>query len=128
MRQIPDMPSTPDNANASTCGFFTRKRQCAQGFQNLPHTSVRRFRKCGENRDLPTRPRFYTFTTCGFVATNQVALGGFRFFPRTSGIRGPAKRALTTMAASATTSSSHGNIKGPLPENRTTTLLCLRLT
>lgn len=37
-------------------------------------------------------------------------------------------RVQVTVAASATTSSCRGNVKGPLPENRTTTLLCHRLT
>ena len=49
-------------------------------------------------------------------------------FPRTSELRGPAKRVLATLAASATTSSCRGNAKGPLSANQTTTLLCLRLT
>ena len=49
-------------------------------------------------------------------------------FPRTFEIRGPAKRVLATLAASAPTSSCRRNIKGPLPENRTTTLLGHRLT
>ena len=81
MRQILNMPSTPGYRNAYTCGFFTRKRRCARGFRNLPHTLGARFRKCGENQDRPTRPRFYASATCGFVARNQVVLGGFRFFP-----------------------------------------------
>ena len=42
----------------------------------------------------------------------------FSIFPRTSGKRGPVSRALATMAASATTSSSRGNLKGPLPKTR----------
>lgn len=48
-RQIPDMPNTLDSGNASTCCFFTRKRQCARGFWNLPHTSDWSIRKCGKN-------------------------------------------------------------------------------
>ena len=47
MRQIQNMPSTPGRCNASTCGFSTRKGQCARGLRNLPHTSDWRFRKCG---------------------------------------------------------------------------------
>ena len=48
MRQILDMPTMPDSNNTSTCGFFSWKGRCARRFQNLPHTSVRRFQKCGE--------------------------------------------------------------------------------
>lgn len=48
-RQIPDMPNTLDSGNASTCCFFTRKRRCARGFWNLPHTSDWSIRKCGKN-------------------------------------------------------------------------------
>ena len=52
MRQISDMLSTPENGNASTCGFFTRKGQCSPRFRNLPHTSVLRIRKCGEKTEI----------------------------------------------------------------------------
>lgn len=81
MRQILNMPSTPECRNASTCGFSARKGRCARGLQNLPHTSDERSESAGKNRDRPTRPRFYASATCGFVAENLVVLGGFRFFP-----------------------------------------------
>lgn len=42
------MPTTQNTNNTSTCGFFAREGRCARKFQNLPHTSVNRFRKCGE--------------------------------------------------------------------------------
>lgn len=80
MRQISDLSTTLESDNASTCGFFAQKRQCARGFRNLPHTSVLRFQKCGKNRDLPNRPRFYASATRGFVAKNRVVLGDFRYF------------------------------------------------
>ena len=81
MRQISDLLTTPESGNTSTCGFFTLEGGCGRGFRNLPHTSVMRFRKCGETRDLPTRPQFRASATCGFVAKNQVVLGGFKFLP-----------------------------------------------
>lgn len=46
MPQISDMPSTPENGNPSTCGFFTRKGQCGRRFHDLPHTSVLGLWKC----------------------------------------------------------------------------------
>ena len=90
MRQISDLLTTRNCDNATTCSFFVSKRWCGQGFRNLPHTSVRRLRKCGKNRDLLTRLRFYASATCGFVVENKVVLGGFRFSPhfRLSGISG----------------------------------------
>lgn len=47
MRQNTGMLSIPKSNNASTSGFFSQKEQRARGFRNLPHTSGRRFRKCG---------------------------------------------------------------------------------
>lgn len=58
-----------------------KKSRCARGFQNLPHTSGGRYRKCGENRDRQTRPPFWPSATCGFVGKNRCVLGKFRFFP-----------------------------------------------
>lgn len=46
----------------------------------------------------------------------RAVCSGIPIFPRTSDIRGPAKRILATLAASATASSSRGNVKGPLSE------------
>lgn len=107
--------------------FLYAKRRCAWKFRYLQHTSGERFRKCGENQDQSTRPRFCASATCGFNAENLVVHGGFRFFPAlpekaTSIVRSSINR------SSATTSSSSGNVKGPLAETRTTTLLCHRLT
>lgn len=81
MRQIHDTSSTREGDNISTCGFFARKGRCGQGFRNLPHTSVLRFRKCGENRGLPIRSRFCVSVACGFVAEIRVELGSLRLFP-----------------------------------------------
>ena len=58
MRQILNMPSTPECRNASTCGFFARKRRRARGFRDLPHTSGRRFRKCGKTEIRRPDPYF----------------------------------------------------------------------
>ena len=79
MRQILDMSSTREGDNISTCGFFARKGRCALGFRNLPHTSVLRFRKCGENRDLSTKHWIYAAATYGFAAKNRVVLSEFHF-------------------------------------------------
>lgn len=38
MRQNQDRSTTPNGANAFTCGFFVRQRWRARGFRNLPHT------------------------------------------------------------------------------------------
>lgn len=81
MRQIQNLPSAPGYRNAPTCSLSARKRRCARGFRNLPHTSVQQFRKCGKNPRSTDQPRSYPSTTCGFVAKNRVVLGGFRFFP-----------------------------------------------
>lgn len=128
MRQIPGIPTTSDSGNASICCFFTRKRRRARGFRNLPHTSGGRFRKCGEKPRSVDQAPVSPFRDLLFCRQKSGCARRLPNFPRTSEIRGPAKRVLATLAASATTSSCRGNVKGPLPENRTTTLLCLRLT
>ena len=128
MRQNPNMPTTSDSDSASTCCFFTRKRRCARGFRNLPHTSGGRFRKCGVKPRSADQTPVLGFRDLRFCWRKSGCARRFSIFPRTSEIRGPVKRVLATLAASAAPFSSSGNIKGPLPENRTTTLLCHRLT
>lgn len=39
MRQIPNMPTTPDSDNASTCGFVAKNRVVLGGFSFFPSTS-----------------------------------------------------------------------------------------
>lgn len=39
MRQIPNMPTTPDSDNASTCGFVAKNRVVLGGFCFFPSTS-----------------------------------------------------------------------------------------
>lgn len=128
MRQIPSMSTTSNGGNASTCCFFTRIRRCARGFQNLPHTSGRRFRKCEVKPRSGEQAPVSPFRDLRFCWQKSGCARRFSIFPRTFEIRGPAKRVLATSATSATTSSSRRNVKGPLLENRTTTLLCHRLT
>lgn len=77
MRQNSDLLTTLEHIKASTCGFSARKGRCDREFRNLPHTSVLRFQKCGENLDLSTRPWLYTSATCGFVGKNRVVLGDY---------------------------------------------------
>lgn len=68
-----------------------------------------------KNRELSTRPLFWASATCGFVTKNQVVLESSRFFPAltTAAIKNPLPQ-----SENATTSSSRGNIKGPLPETK----------
>lgn len=81
MRQILDLSTTSECCNASTCGFLTRKGQCAQGFRNLPHTSVERFQKCGEKPRSADQTPILSFRDLRFCCKKTVVLGGFRFFP-----------------------------------------------
>lgn len=84
MRQIPDMPTALDSGNASTCCFFTRKRRCARGFQNLPHTSVGQFRKCGENQSIAGQTPVLDFCDLQFCCKKYGCARRFPIFPRTS--------------------------------------------
>ena len=127
MRQILNMPSTPEYRNASTCSFSAQKGRCAHRFRNLPHTSGEWFRKCGKNRNRPTRPLFYASANSGFVGKNQVVLEVFDFSPHFRNMR-PCK------ACSNNISGIRDNIKlsrkrqRAVAGNRTTTPLCHRLT
>ena len=85
MRQILGMPTIPESSNASTCGFFARKGRCARGFQNLPHTSVGRFRKCGENRRKTDQDTVLHFRDLRFCCKKSSCARRFPIFPRTSG-------------------------------------------
>lgn len=113
MRQNRNRSTTPGYANASTCGFFTRKCQRAQGFRNLPHTSDGRFRKCGVKPRLADQTPVLGFRDLRFCCQKSGCARLFPIFPRTSGKRGPASCFLEIKTASATTSGSRGNVKGP---------------
>ena len=91
MRQIPDVSTTPENDNASTCGFFARKCRCVRGFQNLPHTSVSRFRKCGENPRPADQTTFSHFRDLRFCCKKSCCARRFPIFPRTSVSSGKTK-------------------------------------
>lgn len=135
----------PQRQKPKVCGKFKTCRAHRDAATPLPAVSLRKkggvlvgsgicrilptgsSGSAGKNQGQPTRPRFCASATCGFVTENLVVLGGFRFFPAlpenaTSIVRSSINR------SSATTSSCRGNAKRPLPENRTTTLLCHRLT
>ncbi len=85
MRQIQNLPSTPGCRNASTCGFSARKGQCAQGFRYLPHTSGRRFRKCGVKRRSRDQTPVLPFRNLRFCWQISGYARRFPIFPRTSG-------------------------------------------
>ena len=85
MRQIIELPTTPESGNASTCGFFARKGRCARGFWNLPHTSVRQFRKCGENRRTADQTPVLRFRDLWFCCQKPGCARRLPIFPRTSG-------------------------------------------
>ena len=84
MRQILDLSTTPECCNASTCGFLTRKGRCAQGFRNLPHTSVERFQKCGENPRSADQTPIMSFRDLRFCCKKTGCARRFPIFPRTS--------------------------------------------
>ena len=88
MRQILNMPSTPGCRNASTCGFSARKGRCARGFRNLPHTSVRRFQKCGEKSRSADQNSVLPFRDLRFCCKKSSCARQVSIFPRTSGERG----------------------------------------
>lgn len=85
-RQIPDMPNTLDSGNASTCCFFTRKRRCARGFWNLPHTSGRSIRKCGENQSIAGQTPVLSSADLRFCCRKTGCARQVSIFPRTSKI------------------------------------------
>lgn len=116
MRQNRDKSTMPSGADASTCGFFTQKRRRAQASQNLPHTSVGQFRKCGENPKSTDQSPVLTFRDLRFCCQKSGCARRFPIFSPHFRNNDSASRVLVTKAASATTSSSHGNVKGPLPE------------
>lgn len=90
----------------------------------MPHTSVERFRKCGEKPRPVDQTPVLGIRDLRFCCRKRSVLGGFRLSPHFRNYDS-ASRVLATMLASSTTSSSREYIKGPLPENRTTSLLCL---
>ena len=85
MRQIQNLPSTPGCRNASTCGFSARKGRCARGLRNLPHTSVRRFQKCGVKPRSAERTPVLRFLDLQFCCRKSGCARRFPIFPRTSG-------------------------------------------
>ena len=108
MRQIQNMPSTPECRNASTCGFFTRKGRCARESQNLPHTSVRRFRKCGEKSRSADQTPVLHFRDQRFCCQKSGCARRFPIFPRTSVKHGNIKR---PKAKTATNSAGKQSLK-----------------
>lgn len=78
----------------------------------MPHTSVGRFRKCGEKPRSADQTPVLTFRDLQFCCEKSGCAQRLLIFPRTSEIRDPANRVLATKAASATTSSSRGTSKG----------------
>lgn len=108
MRQNLNMPSTPRCRNASTCGFSARKGRRAHGFRNLPHTSVRRFQKCGvKPRSADQTPASH-FRNLRFCCQKSGYARRFPIFPRTSGKHGNAER---SEAQTATNSAGKQPIK-----------------
>ena len=85
-RQIPDMPNALDGGNASTCCFFTRKRRHARGFQNLPHTSVGQFRKCGENQSIAGQTPVLSYADLRFCCRKTGCARQVSIFPGISEI------------------------------------------
>ena len=81
----------------------------------MPHTSVRRFRKCGENPSSADQTPILDFRDLRFYWCKS---GCARRFPVSPHFRNTdsASRVLATKAASATTSSCRGNVRGPLSE------------
>ena len=85
MRQISDLSTTPESGNAFTCGFFERKGRCGRGFRNLPHTSVRRLRKCGEKPRSAGQTPVLRLRDLRFCCRKSRCARWFLIFPRTSG-------------------------------------------
>ena len=112
MRQNRNRPTTPSSTNAPTCGFFAQKWRRAQWFQNLPHTSDGRFRKCGVKPRSADQTPILSFCDLRFCYQKSGCARRFPIFPHTSRKRGPASCFLETKTASATTSSSRETSKG----------------
>lgn len=89
MTQILDMLTTLSSDNVSTCGFFSWKGRCAQGFRNLPHTSGERFRKCGVKPRSGNQTPISPFRNLRFCCRNSVYARRFPILPRTSEITTP---------------------------------------
>ena len=102
MRQIQNMPSAPKCRNASTCGFIARKGRCARRFQNLPHTSDKQFRKCGEKPKSTNQTPVLHFRDLWFCWHKSGCARSFPNFPRTSGKRGNIERPEAKAATNST--------------------------
>lgn len=96
MRQILNMLTRPESSKASTYGFFSREGWCAQGFQNLPHTSAQRYRKCEEKPKSTNQAQVSEFCDLRFCCRKSGCAQRFSTFPRTSRKRGPASYFLAT--------------------------------
>lgn len=81
MRQILDLSTTPECCNASTCGFLMRKGRCTRRFRNLPHTSVERFQKCGENPRSADQTPILSFRDLRFCCKKTGCARRFPIFP-----------------------------------------------
>ena len=84
MRQIQNLPSAPGCRDASTCGLSAQKGRCARGFRNLPHTSVRRFRKCGVKTRSADQTSVLRFRDLRFCCKKSSCARQVSIFPRTS--------------------------------------------
>ena len=84
----------------------------------MPHTSAKRHPEVRGKSEVCRPDPGFDLQRPAVLFPKKALCSAVFDFPRTSGKLGPASRALATMAASATTSSSRGNLKGPLPKTR----------
>ena len=61
--------------------FLYSNRRCAQGLRDLPHTSAKCHRKCGENPRSADQAPVLAFSDLRFCSQIGIVLCGFRFFP-----------------------------------------------
>lgn len=79
--------SAPANCLLTTyrsVGFFARKGRYARGFRNLPHTSGRRFRKCGEKPRSTDQTPTLSSGDLQFYYRKSGCARRFQIFPRAS--------------------------------------------
>lgn len=127
MRQILNMPSTPGCHNAFTCDFSARKGRCARGFRILPHTSVQRFQKCGAKPRSADQTPVLPFRDLRFCCKKSSCARQVSIFPRTSGERGLHREVKHKKVIRDNIQLSRKHQRA-VAGNRTTTLLCHRLT
>lgn len=75
------MLTRPESSKASTCGFFSREGWCARGFQNLPHTSAQRYRKCEEKPKSTNQAQLSEFCDLRFCCRKSGCAQRPSFFP-----------------------------------------------